>query len=186
MNERQRIIAVIEAVVGAGVREQLTSCGYDGGLTELQALASSQERSFSAALGYASPQIHGVLVVVGPSRLWTSLYTALVGQPPEAALSAEELCDVAGEFSNVAVGRLKRALLAEGIELGLAVPSGASGIALRSETLGNQSEVQWLHIRTPDGVLSMCNSVIVDADIACCVPGESARPLAAEGTLVVF
>jgi hypothetical protein len=186
VNERKRIITLIEESVGAGVREQLRSCGYDTGTVEVTAPAPSQERSFSASLGYTSSQVHGVLNVIGSARLWTGLYTAFVGQEPSLLLSPEALCDVAGELSNVAVGRLKRALLAEGIELGLAVPSGTSGIALRSETLGHKSEVQWLHIRTKDGVLSVCNSVIVDANITCCAPGDSGRPLAAEGALLLF
>jgi hypothetical protein len=184
VSEHARILGLIDEAVMAGVHAQLGSFGYvpsDGGPSEVRG-----ERSYSASLGYTSVDVRGVLVVLGPAALWSAIYTVLVGQPPPAALSAEELCDVAGEFANVAVGRLKRALLAEGVEVGLAVPSGTSGFDLRSETLGKGAEPHVIHLHTSDGVLTVSNSALVDAGIVLGEKTPSAAPIGGEGELFVF
>lgn len=184
MTQQQTVAELIKKTVTESVYDLLASYGYEPSVTEPP--GTSSERLYSAALGYTSPDVQGVLVVVGPASLWGAVYVSLVGQAPASPLTPEGLCDVAGEFSNVTVGRIKRALLSEGVEVGLAVPSGASGIDLRSETLGHDGDVHLMYLATPDGVLTVCNSAVIDPNIMTRAITDSSAPLASEGELLMF
>lgn len=183
MSEQSRIVGLIEAAVSDAVRAQLASYGYEA--SEGPPPCAEGERSYSASLGYTSADVRGVLVVQGTSRLWSAIFTALVGGPPVATMSAEALCDVAGELANVVAGRVKRVLLTEGVEVVLAVPSGTHGVGLHSEALGKGTGTLWRHLHTPDGVLTVCNAVRVEAGIVLEI-SPSVAPVGGEGELIVF
>lgn len=136
------------------------------------------------SVGFAATGLRGSLLCVGPRDTWRALYIRGFDDPTLAGEPAEEaLCDVAGEFTGMVVGRLKRALESFSHVISLTTPLAIGGLVVRyPEPVGSVSRL--VAYETSMGLLH----ARLDVAISDCfdLPTEPREDRPAAGTLVML
>lgn len=136
-----RVLDGVEFLVRQAVREILDSYGVEKSLVDATPLRSS--RICLGSVGFASPELRGSILCVGPRETWKALYIRGFDDPTMAAEPSEEaLCDTAGEFTGMVVGNFKRALESYGHSITLTTPLAVGGLVVRyPEPVGSISRL---------------------------------------------
>lgn len=136
-----RVLDGVEFLVRQAVREILDSYGIEKSQVDATPLRSS--RICLGSVGFASHELRGSILCVGPRETWKALYIRGFDDPTMAAEPSEEaLCDTAGEFTGMVVGNFKRALEAYGHSIALTTPLAVGGLVVRyPEPVGSVSRL---------------------------------------------
>lgn len=140
-------------------------------------------RLYSASLGYTSRPLRGVLTVVAPREVWTRILCVGFGGDAVPPPSESSLCDVAAEFANLALGKLKLRLATYGVDVRLATPSTACGIDL---VVGNANTRDVGDVRVVLDAGSMTTSGAFAEDGLVLTEPSEALPIPQDGELLLL
>jgi CheY-specific phosphatase CheX len=132
--------------------------------------------SYAAIIGYVSKGLRGALILVAEDSTVRAWLQHLGSEDTEIA-------DALGEFANMALGRLKSAMIPEGVMLQLSTPTIASGKRLVLSGPPNLS--QWLSFEGPAWGLRLRIDIELDPGFEL-VPVESEAVAAEAGDAFMF
>jgi CheY-specific phosphatase CheX len=132
--------------------------------------------SYAAIIGYVAKGLRGALILVAEDATVRAWLTHLGSEDTEIA-------DALGEFANMALGRLKAAMIPEGVALQLSTPTIASGKRLALSGPPNLSK--WLSFDGPAWNLRLRLDLELDPGFEL-VPAESELASAEAGDAFMF
>jgi hypothetical protein len=143
-------------VANANVQSLLAHYGIDAG-EPVCADAPCAARWIMASIGFAGEHASGALTIVAASRFWRAYAPRIECNPdaPEALLA-----DMAGEFVNMVMGRIRNDVLRLSVVVHQATPTCAFGDEIAFRDPGS-AHAQWCRFATSNGDLW----VRLDADL---------------------